>query len=385
MAKTSNRVRLTKRKIDAALFPQSGEIIIRDVDLPGFCVRITSGSKSFIVEKRIKGRLHKVTVGTYGPLTVHQGREAAREVLGKLLRGEPLSSNRKDLSFGEFEEIYLQKYAIRKRSVENEIGIFNKHLSHWRNWKLSGIKRKDVALLHAKIGKDHPVWANRIVALLRKMFGLAIDWGYLSGENPASKIGMFPEISRDRYLHPHELSRLFAAMKTESNPYITTALMMSLLTGARRGEVLSSKWEDLDLSAGTWRIPQTKANRWHLLPIPAHIKELLLKLPRLQNNPYLFPGRHGNGHLSNIDRAWQRIREKANLEDVWIHDLRRSLGSWLAGSGTSLQIIGKILNHSQASTTAIYSRLHLDPLRMALESNAAKMLAFNEEQNGKLT
>lgn len=87
MAKTSNRVRLTKRKIDAALFPQSGEIIIRDVDLPGFCVRITSGSKSFIVEKRIKGRLHKVTVGTYGPLTVHQGREAAREVLGKLLRG----------------------------------------------------------------------------------------------------------------------------------------------------------------------------------------------------------------------------------------------------------------------------------------------------------
>ena len=151
---------------------------------------------------------------------------------------------------------------------------------------------------------------------------------------------------------------------------------MCLLTGARRGEVLAAQWLDIDLTAGTWRIPQTKSGHWHLLPLPGPLVHLLVDLPRVVDNPYLFVGRHGKGHLSNISRAWRKIRHKAGMDDLRIHDLRRTLGSWMAGTGVSLQIIGKVLNHKQPSTTAIYSRLNLDPLRDVLETNAQKMLTI---------
>jgi len=116
MADTTTRVRLTKRKIDAITLPKIGERILRDQDLPGFGLRVTKGAKTFIVEKRINGRLHKVTVGSYGAFTVTKAREEARDILGKLSRGEPMASKRGDITFGEFENLYLEKYAIRKKS-----------------------------------------------------------------------------------------------------------------------------------------------------------------------------------------------------------------------------------------------------------------------------
>ncbi|MDR4485289.1 MAG: site-specific integrase [Nitrospirales bacterium] len=380
MASTATRTRLTKRKIDAITLPKSGEVILRDQDLPGFALRATKGAKTFVVEKRIKGRLHKVKVGTYGPFTIDQAREAARDTLGKLSRGEPLSSQRGDLTFGQFEKLYLQKYAIRKKSYHNEVLHLEKHLSHWRNWKLSGITRKDIFLLHAGIGQKHPVGANRVLSLLRTMFRLAVDWGLIRGESPATRISMFPEASRDRFVQPHELPKLLTALKAEPNPYIQSALLMGLLTGARRSEVLAAQWSDVDLNLGNWRIPQTKSGHWHLLPLPGPLVQTLSELPRVQDNPYVFVGRHGKGHLKNISKAWRGIRKEAGIPDVRIHDLRRTLGSWIAGTGVSLHIVGKILNHRQPSTTAIYSRLNLDPLREVLETNAQRMLLIEEHQ-----
>ncbi len=374
MANTTTRTKLTKRKIDAVTLPKSGERVLRDQTLPGFGLRVTKGAKTFMVEKRIQGRLHKVRVGAYGAFTVEQAREEAREVLGKLARGEPTASQRGDFTFGEFADLYLEKYAVRKKSYKYEVHYLQKHLSRWRNWKLSAITRKDIAFLHAKIGKAHPVGANRVLSLLRTMFRHAVSLGFIRGDSPASNISAFPETSRDRFVQPNELPRLFAALKEEANPYIKTALMMSLLTGARRSEVLAAKWADIDFAIDTWRIPQTKAGNWHLLPLPRPLVHILVDLPRVMGNPFVFVGRHGKGHLQNIARGWGRIRKEAGLPDIRIHDLRRTLGSWLAGTGVSLQVIGKILNHSQPSTTAIYSRLNLDPLRQVLEDNAQRMM-----------
>jgi len=374
MSTTTTRVKLTKRKIDAVTLPKTGERILRDQDLPGFGLRVTKGAKTFIVEKRINGRLHKVAVGAYGAFTVDGAREKARDVLGKLARGEPIGSKRGDLTFGEFAAVYLEKYAIRKKSYSYEVHYLDRHLSKWRNWKISAISRKDIAFLHAKIGKKHPTNANRVLSLLRTMFKHAVSLGFIHGESPASNISAFPETSRDRFVQPDELPRLFAALKEEPNPYIKTSLMMSLLTGARRSEVLAAKWADIDLAVGTWRIPQTKSGHWHLLPLPGPLKQILVDLPRVMGNPYLFVGRNGKGHLKNITRGWGRIREEAGLPDIRIHDLRRTLGSWMAGTGVSLQMIGKVLNHKQPSSTAIYSRLNLDPLRAIMEENAERMM-----------
>jgi integrase len=211
----------------------------------------------------------------------------------------------------------------------------------------------------------------------RKMFHLARLWGVYTGENPATGIALFPEEKRDRFLHLQELPKRFEALSEEPSPYVKTAFLLSLLTGARRGEVLSTRWADVDLDQGIWRIPHTEAGRPHYLPSPRPVIAVLQALPRSAGCPYVFPGRDGTGHRVNIANAWRRIRARAGLTEVRIHDLRRTLGRWLAADGASLWLIGRALNHPQVSPTAIYARVQLDPVRAALEANAQKVLSVS--------
>ena len=134
------------------------------------------------------------------------------------------------------------------------------------------------------------------------------------------------------------------------------------------------RWEDVSLTRAEWRISQTKAGRPHLLPLPHALVTLLRRVPRMDGVPYVFVGQDGMSPLHNMKRAWDHIRTKAGIPDVRFHDLRRTVGSWLAGSGESLSLIGKVLNHRDVNTTAIYARLNLDPVRQALERQATKML-----------
>ena len=248
------------------------------------------------------------------------------------------------------------------------------HLTVFRTRKLADLSRNEVARLHAKVGATAPYRANRLVALLRKMFNLARDWGLYDGENPATRIQVFREEARDRFVQPEELPRLFHAIAEEPNLSVRAVLMTALLTGARRAEVLTMRWDDVSLTRAEWRIPHTKAGHPHLLPLPHALVVMFRSLPRVEGTPYVFPGQNGAGHLQNMKRAWDRIRLRAGIRDVRFHDLRRTVGSWLAGSGESLHLIGKVLNHSDVSTTAIYARLNLSPVRQALERNATKML-----------
>lgn len=245
----------------------------------------------------------------------------------------------------------------------------------FRTRKLTDLNRKDVARLHAQVGETAPYRANRLVALLRKMFNLARDWGLYGGENPAKRIQMFREEARDRFVQPEELPRLIQAIAEEADPSVRAVVLTALLTGARRTEVLTMRWDDVSLTRAEWRIPHTKAGHPHLLPLPQALIATLRSLHRVDGNPYVFVGQNGVGHLHDMKRAWNRIRRAAGMEDVRFHDLRRTVGSWLAGSGESLHLIGKVLNHRDVSTTAIYARLNLDPVRRALERQATKMLA----------
>ena len=376
--------RLTKQVIDETPFPSAGQVFVRDTELPGFALRVTKGRKSFVLEKRIRGRMRRLTIGPYGPLTVDQARKLANTHMGAIAHGDDPAQVRQDRlhepTFGDLTEQYLERHAPRKRSARDDRGMLDTHLMDFRARKLSDLSRNDVARLHAKIGATAPYRANRLVALLRKMFNLARDWGLYLGENPATRIQFFREESRDRFVQPEELPRLFQAIVEEPNVYVRTILLTALLTGARRSEVLTMRWDDVSLTRAEWRIPQTKAGRPHLLPLPNPLVVMLQSLPRTEAVPYVFPGQNGAGHLQNIKRAWDRIRLKAGMQDVRFHDLRRTVGSWLAGSGESLPLIGKVLNHSDVSTTAIYARLSLDPVRQALERNASKMLEAAELQ-----
>jgi integrase len=242
----------------------------------------------------------------------------------------------------------------------------------WHGRPLKEITTDEVFRLHQRLGKENGRYAaNRTIALLRTMFNLARDWGHLEGTNPAARVKFYREEKRDRFLSPEELSRVNAALLQEPNPHWRAYFPLSLMLGTRRSELLSARWDDLDFERRQWRIPTTKAGRPHLLPLPNAAVEILKSLPR--SSEYVFPGIGASGHLTEAAKVWQRIRKRAGVPDARIHDLRRTLGSWLVAQGHSLPLIGRALNHTNVSTTQIYARLDLEPVRDVLEKNAELM------------
>lgn len=378
---------LTKRVIDSTSHPEHGQIFLRDDSLRGFGLRVTAGSKVFILERKINGQSRRIVLGHYGDLTIDQARALALERIVEIQRGQDPVAERKQRrlqpTFGDLEQLYLERHAIHKKSAVNDVWILKNYVADWRPRKLRTITRADVAARHADMGKTRPVSANRMVALVRTMFNKAHDWGLHPGPNPASGIRFFKEVKRDRFVTPAELPRLWTALQKEPNPYVRGAFFIGLLTGARRSEVLTMRWEDLDLIQGLWRIPDTKSGQPHTIPLPAPVIQELQRLPRLKDNPHVFCGRWGRSHLVNVSKPWTRIRKEAGLDDVRIHDLRRTLGSWMVAAGASLALIGKTLNHQDVATTSIYARLQLEPVRAALEANATRMLTVIEAAEEK--
>jgi len=379
-------MKLTQRSVEAAKAPLSGQTFLRDEDLTGFALRITArGAKSFVWEGRIKGRPRRITLGPYPDLTTLAARNKALEIkTGIANGGDPAldrERERKEPIFRNLVDDYIERHAKpHKRSWKEDENQIRRYVPQgWHARKLSDISPDDVAKLHGTVGREHgPYAANRLVRLLRTMFNLARDWGYSGEANPAARIKQFHEEKRDRFLSPDELLGVNEALAQEPNEYWRAYFVLSLLLGTRRSELLAARWADIDLEQRTWRIPETKTGRSHLLPLPDASTSILSSLPSHESNEWVFPGSGATGHLAEPKKAWHRIRTRAGVPDVRIHDLRRTLGSWLAVGGYSLPLIGRALNHSNVSTTAVYARLSLDPVREALEKNAALMLAVRD-------
>lgn len=370
--------RITKTTADLLTRPSRGQKFLRDDKLRGFALRVTAGgAKSFVYEGRVHGRVRRITIGHYPALNVAYARQEALRLKAAIAQGRDPAQERiagkKVVTFGDLEEVYIEQYArAHKRSWQRDAHMIEGYLAKWRRRPLTEITADDVFRLHQRLGVENGRYAaNRTVALLRTMFNLARDWGHLKEANPAARVKFYKEEKRDRFLSPEELRRVNEALVDEPNPLWRAYFPLSLLLGTRRSELLAARWEDMDFGNRQWRIPTTKAGRPHLLPLPNAAVEILKSLPR--TSEYVFPGAGASGHLNEPAKVWQRIRKRAGVTDVRIHDLRRTLGSWLAAQGHSLPLIGRALNHTNASTTQVYARLDLEPVRDALEKNAALM------------
>ena len=243
--------------------------------------------------------------------------------------------------------------------------------------KLSVIRKADLTALHAKIGRDNGHYqANRVLALVRAMFNKADDIGF-HGTNPAKGVAKFKEEKRDRFLQAGELPKFFAALNAEPNEDFRDAFTLAILTGARRGNVLAMRWEDIDLQRGLWSIPAAVAKAGVTIVVPLVAPAVTLLEGRRKaaaGSPWVFPSTSKAGHLVETKSAWKRILDRAGLSNVRMHDLRRTLGSWQALLGSSLPIIGKSLGHTQASTTQVYARLTVDPVRESVDRATTAIL-----------
>jgi len=241
--------------------------------------------------------------------------------------------------------------------------------------KVADLRYADVERLHARVAKTRPYRANRTVAVLSKMMALAVKWE-MRTDNPARGIERAPEQKRERFLSPAEIARLADALAAAPEGRSANAIRLLMLTGARRGEVLSARWADFDLGAGVWLKPAatTKQKKEHRIPLSAPALALLVEMKeeiapveaKGRVVEFLFEGRPGKP-LTEIKKTWASVCRKAGLSGVRIHDLRHTFASILASSGMSLPIIGALLGHTQAQTTARYAHLLDDPLRAATE------------------
>jgi integrase len=377
---------LTKRTIDALAYDPAGpnqQIAWDEGEIPGFGVRVyPSGGKSYVLVYRTKeGRPRLLTLGKHGVLTVQQAREQARTaLLGARSGSDPVEARqkaRRGETVRDLASMYIERHAKphKKTWREDERRLNKWVVPAFGSRKVVDVKRPDVARLHHKIGEDAPYEANRVLALVAVMFSKAAEWGLLDdgAPNPAARVQTFKERSRERWVTPAELPALVTAIGAEPSPYIRAAVKLYLLTGLRRSELLQLTWKDVDFDRREIRLADTKAGRSHTVALSAAAVEVLRELPRQLGSAHVFPGRVEGQPLVNIAKSWRRIRRRAEMEDVRLHDLRRTVGSWLATSGASLPLIGKVLNHSNASTTQVYARLAEDAARVALEEHGERI------------
>lgn len=372
----SRRTKMTKRAVDAIVPPASGEINLWDSEVPGFGLRVRyTGSRVYVVEYRNRAqRKRRVTLGPHGRLTVDQARDLARQILAAVARGEdPAQERQNDRSaptFDEFAARYLEQHATlkkKKASIAADERVLRLYLRPaLGRRKLAEIGLRDIADLHHAMCRK-PVQANRSISLISKILNLAERWGLRPlNSNPCRGIDRFPEKRRERFLSGAELARLGAVLEEEErqDPFVVLAIRLLLLTGARRDEILTLRWSHVDFERSALHLPDSKSGA-KVIPLGPAAAGFLVSAARVEGNPYVIPGRRTDGRLMGMHRPWARIREKAGLGDVRLHDLRHSFASVGAAAGLGLPVLGAILGHSHPATTARYAHLADDPRRAA--------------------
>jgi len=352
-----------------------------DTKVHGLGLAVTAtGTKSFVLYRKINGKPERIHLGRYPDVELEEARARAHELNAAIERGENPNDEKRlaraEWTLGGFFQIYLSEYAkLHKKSWAEDEAQFRRYVQAWAERKLSSFAKAELQALHSQIGRDHGHYAaNRLLALFHSLFEKAREWGW-AHPNPAQDIKKFTERSRERFLQPDELPRFFQALAEETHPHLKDYVLLSLFTGARKSNVLGMRWQDLNLQQATWLIPETKNGSSQLLPLmPEALLILQQRRSQYGQTEFVFPARSQTGRWMEPQKAWWTLLDRAGIDNLRLHDLRRSLGSWQAVTGASTAIIGKTLNHKSLAATEIYARLNLDPIRAAMETATRAML-----------
>lgn len=403
--KMSNRLSFTKTAILALPTPPQGQrATYYDEKVQKLAVRITAaGSRTFYVVKRTDTGMVWLKLGAFPEMSVENARKAAEKALGEFAQGgNPVETKRAEkaaMTLGEAFERYLLEYAGPRgvKRIDDMRAMWERCLGDlpdlpakkhgrkrskhpagvsWQNRKLEKIETPDVRALHSAIGATHSTMANRVVELLGTIYNRAIEWGY-KGDNPTKGVKAFSETKRDRFMQPEEFPKFLEALAADTNEAFKAFVLLSLLTGARRENVLGMRWDQVSFERAVWRVPDDTSKNGEpiLIPLSSEVIEILTaRQNEVGGSPFVFPAESVTGYMTPPKKRWAALMARAGLEDLRIHDLRRTMGSWQAITGASLAIIGKSLGHKSVDATMIYARLHIDPVRDSMERATAAML-----------
>ena len=387
----TNTINFTKETLSRLPLPEKGKrAVYLDAKGAGLQLRVTdTGVKAFSVYRRVKGGSpERITLGRFPDMTVEQARREAGRIATKIGDGvnpaELKRVSRGELTFGELFAEYGERHGQKLKSWNSDQSRFENHLQGIAKLKLSQVTKEKLSRLLSDLEKAGKAGAtvNLVKALVSTVFNRGIEWGYASS-NPTIGIKGRAKVKRDRFLQADELPRFFKSLAVEPNETFRDYIVLALLTGARRSNLLEMRWQDVNLDEGIWRIPITKNGSPQNLPLTPEAIAVLLERQRNaeENAVFVFPGEGASGHIEEPKKAVIRIMQRAGIpygrkteNGVTLHDLRRTLGSWQAKTGASLAIIGKSLNHQSPQATAIYARLDVDPVRQSMSTATAAMM-----------
>jgi len=356
---------ITKSFIDQITPPpfdngKTNQAFYRDSAIPGFGLRVTSsGGKSFIVEKRIEGKVKRVTLGKYGNLTVEQARDEARRYLGKVESGHnPTVSKhtvRKHIRsipnttlLEAFEDYLQSRKGLKETTMQDYRRSINGAFVHWQNKPLSQITKDMVQLRHKELGKRSKARANNAMRVLRAVFNHAIsryqdNYGQQAiMQNPVDRLSQlnawYRVNGRQSFIKPDQLPDWFAATMQLNNETTRHYLLLLLFTGLRRSEASKLRWSDINFENKTLTIEETKNKQQHVLPLSDYLYDLLRKRHAVKESPYVFPSDSERGYLVEPRTAVKRIAERSGVTFT-LHDLRRTF----IAIGESLDIPGYAL------------------------------------------
>lgn len=380
------KVAFTKKAIAALPVPETGRAYFYDSGCPNLAVCITAnGTRTFYRTGRIHGKASRIRIGTTEELSVEQARDLCKSLTGEIARGddpvERMAAKRAEPRLSDLWTWYLENHAKPHKSTwKADERRYERYLKRWEHRRLSAITPAEVNEHLADIAAKRGKYArNKVRELLRFMFTHAEHVGY-DGPNPCRKIKRIKVHSRERYLKPGEVAAFFAALD-QLSPTFRRFILLALYTGARRSNVAAMRWDELNLDHALWLIPGNKFKNGEpaavVLPPPA--VELLREIEaERRDSPWVLPGWGKTGHIVEPKHAMQKVRELSGIEDLRVHDLRRTLGSWQAALGTPLQTIGKSLGHRSLSATEVYARLELAPVRDSVSRAVDALIAASK-------
>jgi integrase len=370
------RTKLTAQFVESVKTPEHGQVDYWDERTHGLGLRVSQGGKrAWTVFYRIGGRMRRLTLGPYPSLSLADARRLAATSLGEVHHGKDPATAKREAraaeTFEELAELYLERHAkVEKRSWPEDERIIERELNPaWKHRKAREIRRADtIALLDQIVERGAPVMANRVKALVSKIFNFAIRRGIVEA-NPAHGVGSpgGKETQRDRVLTEDEIRLVWKAFEAET-PKTRAIFRLALLTAQRRGEITGMRWDELDLDAGWWTLPAERAKNGltHRVPLAPEAIRILLELQKnkREGEQLVFRGGRIGQPISNLQKPLRRIKEASKVE-FRFHDLRRTAASLMTGIGIPRLVVSKLLNHVEQGITSVYDRHSYDAEKRA--------------------